>query len=97
MRRIFVMIAAAALGLSAMACGPGEVGQNCAGAATEDNCVDGAICTPDRSDSTEPTSSPNGDTATCRTICESNLQCDGDMTCRRVSGSMLSSCQPPVE
>jgi hypothetical protein len=93
MRRLLITFAALAL---LAACGPGEVGQPCQaeGMGLEEDCVDGAICTLERSETTEPPESPNGESYVCREICEIQADCPEGLECRRVVGSMLSSCQP---
>lgn len=91
MRRLLTSFAALAL---LNACGPGEVGEACQGTALEEVCVEGAICTPGRSEQPEPLDDPNSEPYACRTICEVEADCEGGMECRRVAGSMLSSCQP---
>ena len=97
MRRLLFIGAAIAL-LSA--CGPGNVGQRCVGAAATNDCVDGAICTLEPAEHTEPPPVPNNERFFCRTICDTNAQCadDGEgYTCQRANGTMFSSCQPPRE
>lgn len=92
MRRLSMIVVA--LGLFAVACGPGEVGQNCAGGPAENDCVDGAICTPERSTTAEPPGAPNENNFFCRAVCEIQADCDEGFLCRRVEGSMAMSCQP---
>jgi len=91
MRRLLITFAALAL---LAACGPGELGQPCQAGALEEDCVDGTICTLERSEETEPLDDPNGETYVCRQICEVESDCEEGMECRGVVGSMLSSCQP---
>ncbi|HJL19764.1 MAG TPA: hypothetical protein RMH99_29140 [Sandaracinaceae bacterium LLY-WYZ-13_1] len=92
MRRLLITMAAL---VTLAACGPGEIGQECQGAAIEEDCVDGAICTPTRSETAEPLDDPNSEIYVCRQICEVQADCtEPGMECRRVVGSMVSSCQP---
>ena len=94
MRRLLTISAALAL---LVACGPGDVGQSCQAGALEEDCVEGAICTPDRDDRTPPPEDPNDYSYTCRAICEVNADCEAGFTCLGVEGSMRSSCQPTDE
>ena len=92
MRRLSMIVGA--LGLLLVACGPGEVGQNCAGGPARNDCVDGAICTPENSETTEPPGAPNENNFFRRTICEIQADCEEGFRCQRVEGVMESSCQP---
>lgn len=94
MRRLLMFVAALAL---LAACDSGQIGQSCQAGATEDVCVEGAICTPDQDDRADPPTLPNEFSYTCRAICEIEADCDPGFTCRRVTGSMVSSCQPDGE
>jgi hypothetical protein len=85
------MLLGAALALGA--CGPGEVGQDCQDSVAND-CVDGAICTPDATMGPEAPNPPNADRFTCRPICDVEAGCADGFVCRSVLGSMSSSCQP---
>jgi hypothetical protein len=92
MRRIlFLVLALAAIS----GCSDGSIGSSCSSAAVENACVEGAVCAPDRSESAEPPEDPNADTFHCREVCEIEADCTQEgFECRRVSGSMVSACQP---
>jgi len=66
-----------------IACGEGEVGDPCDEAGSEDECVDGAICT----------NEAGGDNV-CREICEDQDDCPAGYSCNGIEGSNKKSCQP---
>lgn len=70
------------LALFLFACGGQDVGQECEGPGSEDDCVSGAICTNE--------SSMN----VCREICEVQEDCPMPLNCNGVTGSGTKSCQP---
>jgi len=76
------------------ACGPKEIGAECQGGVSRNDCVDGLICTLARSPSTPPPEDPNGERSYCRTICDVDGVCEPGFECRQVVGSMTRSCQP---
>lgn len=94
MRRLLTITAMA---WALAACDPGGVGDPCQAGALEEDCVEGAICTPEADDRTAPPADPNDFSYVCRTICEVQADCEPGFSCLRVEGSMLSSCQPTGE
>jgi hypothetical protein len=97
MRWVWIMLGAAAL-LGA-GCGPKGIGGACAGGPTEQGvCVEGAVCTPDRSSTDGPPEDPNAEPGYCRQICDDPGDCtERGFECRGISGAMLSACQPIVD
>ena len=91
MRRVLIMFATLT---TLAACGPGEVGQECHGAAVEDDCVDGALCTLVRQEEAAIPDDPNNDRSVCRAICDLNADCEPGFLCRRVADGPRSTCQP---
>ena len=85
--------------LFVVACGPGEVGDECRGAPVEDDCVDGALCTRERSESFEIPDTPNSERYFCRQECSSEAECDEGFECGEVAhtSSRQRSCQPRAE
>lgn len=79
MKRTLLGIVALAL----VGCGTADVGEECDGAGSTDDCVDGAICT-------------NGsDLNVCRVICEEDSDCNEPAEgCNGVTSSSIKSCQP---
>lgn len=71
------------LALFLLACGGQDIGQECEGAGSEDDCVSGAICT-----------NESGDRNVCREICEVQEDCPAGLNCNGVTGSSAKSCQP---
>ena len=90
MRRLLVSLATLVL----VACGPGEIGENCSSGSATDDCVDGAVCSRLPAATPEPGDEPNDDEYVCRAICDMNADCPAGETCQRAEGTMLSSCQP---
>lgn len=77
-----------------VACGPGELGQDCQGGPAENDCVDGALCTAEPADEHEVPESPTT-RHVCRAICDNNADCTEEgFVCLRAEGTMLSACQP---
>ena len=76
------------------ACGSPGLGDECQGGVTNTDCPMGTFCTLARSTSVTPPPEPNNEHSFCRTICDSNSDCEGGMECRRASGSMNRTCQP---
>jgi hypothetical protein len=70
------------LSLPVAACGGADIGEECDGVGSEDDCVGGAICT------------NSGDTAVCREICDDHPDCPVGHSCNGVSGTSTKSCQP---
>ncbi|MBZ0120758.1 MAG: hypothetical protein K8H88_27435 [Sandaracinaceae bacterium] len=96
MRRLATVILLM-VGLSG--CGGGGIGEACYGSAEEESyCVEGAICTQNPTPTTGPTPAPNGETYTCRQLCDVNADCEPGFVCRGLAASSRSSCQPePTE
>ena len=91
MRRLLITLAPLVL---LIACGPGEVGEACQGGAAQNDCVDGALCTLERSTEVAPPDQPNNERFTCRQLCDSNSECEAGYLCRRAEGTMFDTCQP---
>ena len=91
MRRLLIILGALSL---LAACGEKDVGADCSGGAAMNDCVDGAVCTAERSATTAPPESPNGDRFVCRTICDIDANCSDGFDCRVASGTMYRTCQP---
>ncbi|MBX3271535.1 MAG: hypothetical protein KF729_14815 [Sandaracinaceae bacterium] len=91
MRRLMLTLGAVVL---LAACGPGEVGDRCEGGPAQNDCVDGAVCTPDRTVSVEPPEDPNDDLYFCRALCDLEANCPEGFECRQAAGTMFRSCQP---
>ena len=64
-------------------CGGADIGEDCEGVGSSDDCVSGAICT-----------NEEGDAQRCRDICDDDLDCPDAHGCNGVSGSSTKSCQP---
>lgn len=78
-----IQIAGLCLSLfSLTACGTADVGEECDGAGSTDDCVDGAICTNEN------------DKNVCRVICVDDTNCAGTEACNGVTGTPVKSCQP---
>jgi hypothetical protein len=94
MRRLWILPLALAM---LAGCSSGEIGTPCSGLASDEElCVEGAICTPDRTGGVEAPDPPN-EAHTCRQLCDTEAECEEEgFECRRVHGSMLSACQPPA-
>lgn len=90
MRRLIIALAA----LFLLACGPGEIGDECVGGSAMNDCVDGAFCTQMPAEDFVPPDNPNNLKYFCRAICDSNAQCEEGFVCLRAEGSMVSTCQP---
>lgn len=90
MRRLLIALGA----LFLLACGPGEVGDECQGGSGMNDCVDGALCTQMPAEDLEPPSTPNNLQYFCRTTCDSDLTCEAGFNCLRAEGTMFSTCQP---
>ena len=66
-----------------LGCGTADIGEECDGAGSTDDCVDGAICTNE------------SDKNVCRVICEDDMDCNADTeSCNGVTSSNIKSCQP---
>ena len=92
MRRLLITLAPLAL---LIACGPGEIGQACQGGAADNDCVDGALCTLERSEEAAPPEEPNNESFVCRQLCDDNADCTEEgFLCQRAEGTMFSTCQP---
>ncbi len=63
-------------------CGPAEIGEECSTSNSVDECVDGAVCT---KESTQ---------TVCRKLCTLPADCPDGTTCSGISGGSLHSCQP---
>lgn len=90
MRRLLIALGALLL----LACGPGEIGDECEGASAMNDCVDGAFCTQQPAEDLEPPDNPNNLRYFCRAVCDSEAACGDGFNCLRAEGSMLSTCQP---
>lgn len=64
------------------ACGGQDIGQECEGPGSEDDCASGAICTNE------------SDVNVCREICVVQEDCPAPLNCNGVSGTSTKSCQP---
>ena len=93
MRRLLIALGA----LFLLACGPGEIGDECQGGSAMNDCVDDALCTQMPAEDLEPPENPNNLQFFCRAICDSNIPCEAGFTCQRAEGTMLSTCQPDAE
>jgi hypothetical protein len=85
MRRIVrhaVLLFIASGVLFALGCGDAEIGEECEGVGSTEDCEDGAICTNEETG------------AVCRALCADTTQCPPAHTCNGVSGTNLKSCQP---
>jgi hypothetical protein len=76
------LIATIIFSLALIGCGASEIGEDCDTAGSEDDCVDGAICT-----------NEEGDINRCREICERHEDCELGESCNGISGSSIKSCQ----
>ncbi len=94
MRRLVITLGALFV---LVACGPGEIGDECQGGAATNDCVDGAFCTQMPDESLEPVDRPNSGIYVCRAVCDSNSQCEDGFVCLRAEGSMVSTCQPTAD
>ena len=91
MRRLLITFGALTL---LVACGPKDVGSECQGGASENDCVEGALCTLARSETPSPPDNPNNERFYCRTICEIDANCEAGFECRQAAGTMTRTCQP---
>ena len=66
----------------ALGCGASDVGEECDGVGSSDDCEDGAICTNE------------GTGAVCRWLCKETVDCPAGHSCNGVAGTNLKSCQP---
>ena len=72
------------VGVFAIGCGSAsEIGEDCHTEASQEECVEGAICTNDVSD-----------TFVCRLSCVEQEDCPSDQNCNGISGTNTKSCQP---
>jgi hypothetical protein len=63
------------------ACGGAEVGESCDTESSEDECVDGAICSTDKG------------ALVCAKVCDDDDDCADEENCNGNSGTNLKSCQ----
>lgn len=80
------------------ACGPVGVGGECHYVGDTNGCVEGALCTPARSEPVSMGQDPTWDTAICRVICNMPSDCPVGEECRAVAGfEWHTTCQPIEE
>jgi hypothetical protein len=67
---------------SSIGCGRAEIGEECDGIGSTDDCDEGAICTNEEG------------RGICRLLCTETVQCPAAHTCNGISGTNFKSCQP---
>lgn len=89
------VLAALALSLALLGCGPNAVGESCAYPGETRDCIDGAVCTPDVGAGMGDPGDPTWATYTCRVDCTVTGDCAEGFECRAITGrETLRSCQP---
>lgn len=79
MRSIGIVFVVVVFGLAG--CGA-EIGEDCEDSGSPDECVDGAVCTREATQTV------------CRQLCETQDDCPTGTTCNGISNGNLKSCQP---
>ena len=69
-------------GVVSVGCGRAEIGEECDGVGSTDDCDEGAICTNEEG------------RGICRQLCTETVQCPAAHTCNGIAGTNLKSCQP---
>ena len=92
MRRLLITLGA--IFMLAACTSTGEVGSECQGGAAENDCVEGAVCTLARAESTMIPDEPNNERYFCRSVCDGDESCPTGFECRRAAGTMARTCQP---
>lgn len=101
MRRVMaVALVAAVCGIWGAGCARlGNAGESCSAPGLDpsafDGCAEGNVCVPDRSNPSGYGQRPQWDSATCREICTSNVQCADGYACVLAPGAgSTMACLP---
>lgn len=89
------VLAALALIVPLVGCGPNAVGEACAYPGENRDCAEGALCTPDVGVGAGDPGDATWASYTCRVDCTISGDCAEGFECRAVTGrEMLRACQP---